>query len=212
VRTQAIRLLALAFGLISSAIPASTLPAADAKPLLGRWYSVENSSVGVASVFEFHAGGVFDYSPANVVDMPYRVEGDALFLPSETKGGPEHKQTIDWVGEDRIRLSAPGTLSLFLDRKAGSGPKKSIAGEWTGPRDIGGRSVQAVYQFRPGGRLLLVMVLLTSHGGYTLDGDKIQMAVPGKWSASGTYRVEGDTLTLSIVGQKGTQDSKYARY
>jgi hypothetical protein len=38
------------------------------------------------------------------------------------------------------------------------------------------------------------------------------MAVPSKWSASGKYRVDGDTLTLSIEGQKGIQDSKYARY
>jgi hypothetical protein len=217
VRPHAKRRLGLVLGLISAAILASALRAADGadarpRPLLGRWHSVENSEAGVASVFEFHASGVFDYSPANVVEMPYRVEGDALFLPSETKGGPEHKQTIDWVGEDRIRLSAPGTLSLFLDRKAGSGPKKSIVGEWTGPRDVGGRSVQAVYQFRTDGRLLLVMALLTAQGRFTLDGDKIQMAVPEKWSAYGTYRVDGDVLTLSIVGQKGTKDSKYARY
>ena len=56
------------------------------------------------------------------------------------------------------------------------------------------------------------MTLLTAQGRYTLDGDKIQMIVPNKWSASGTYRVDADTLTLSIVGQKGTQDSKYVRY
>jgi hypothetical protein len=213
VRTHAIRVLGLAFGLTALC---AFVRGADARPaatLLGRWHSVENAAeVGIASVFEFHEAGVFDYSPANVVEMPYRVEGDALFLPSEAKGGPEQKQTIDWVGEDRVRLSAPGTLSLFLDRKPGSGPKKSIVGEWTGPRDVGGRTAQALYQFRPGGRLLLVMTLLTAQGRYVLDGDKIQMIVPNKWSASGTYRVDGDTLTLSIVGQKGTQDSKYARY
>jgi len=193
--------------------PARAADARPAPPLIGRWHSVENApEVGVFSVFEFRGDGVFAYSPDNVVEMPYRVEGDALFLPNETKGGPDHKQTIEWVGEERIRLSAPGTLSLFLDRKPGSGPKKSIVGEWTGPRDVAGRTVQAVYVFRPDRRLLLVMTLLTSQGRYTLDGDKIQMVVPSKWSASGKYRVEGDTLTLSIEGQKGIQDSKYARY
>ncbi len=218
---QAIRIgrfrqaLALAAGLIAAAVLVPSLRGADARPagpLLGRWHSTDRSADGIASVFVFLDGGIFDYSPANVVVMTYRVEDDALFLPSETKGGPEHKQTIDWVGEDRVRLSAPGTLTLFLDRKPGTGPKKSIVGEWTGPREVGGRSAQATYQFRRDGRLLLVMTLLTARGGYTLEGDKIQMAVPEKWSASGTYRVEGDTLTLSIVGQKGTQDSKYARY
>ncbi len=220
-RAQGIRIgrlgqaLGLAAGLIAAAILSPSLRAADARPavpLVGRWHSLDNSADGIASVFEFRDGGIFDYSPANVVVMTYRVEADSLFLPSEAKGGPERKQTIDWVGEDRVRLSAPGTMSLFLDRKPGTGPKKSIVGEWIGPREVGGRSVQALYQFRRDGRLLLVMTLLTARGGYTLDGDKIQMAVPEKWSASGTYRVEGDTLTLSIVGQKGTTDSKYARY
>jgi hypothetical protein len=214
VRTPSIRLgLPVALGLIALFSP---LRAADTRPaptLVGRWHSVEiDPKSGVASVFEFRGDGVFDYSPADVAEMPYRVEGDALFLPNEVKGGPDHKQTVDWVGEDRIRLSAPGMLTQFLDRKPGSGPKKSLVGEWTGPRDVSGRSVQAVYLFRPEGRVLLVMTLLTAQGRYTLDGDRIQMLVPDKWSASGKYKVDGDTLTLSIEGQKGIQDSKYARY
>ena len=214
-RTHAIRFPGLALAVFLAAL-ASPLHAADTRPtppLIGRWHSVENDpKSGVASVFEFRGDGVFAYSPADVAEMPYRVEGDALFLPNEVKGAPDHKQTIDWVGEERIRLSAPGTLSQFLDRKPGSGPKKSLVGEWTGPRDLSGRTVQALYLFRPDGRVLLVMTLLTAQGRYTLDGDKIQMMVPDKWSASGKYRVDGDTLTLSIEGQKGIQDSKYARY
>jgi hypothetical protein len=206
-RAHAIRvaaLLAFVAGLVTAAVPPSTI--------VGRWHSTENSDAGFASVFEFRDGGAFDYSPANVVETTYRIEGDGLFLPSETKGGPEHRQTIDWMDEDRVRLSAPGTLSLFLDRKAGSGPKKSMVGEWIGPRDVGGRTAQATYLFRPDGRLLLVMTLLTSQGQYSLDGDKIRMGVNGKWSAEGTYRIDGDTLTLSIAGTKGPKDSKYARY
>jgi len=214
VRTHAIRFLGLAVALTALDSPAR---AADgprpAAPLTGRWHSVENDpKSGVASVFAFRGDGAFEYSPADVVEMPYRVEGNTLCLPNETKGGPDHKQPIDWVGEERIRLSAPGTLSQFLDRKPGSGPKKSLVGEWTGPRDLSGRTVQAVYLFRPDGRVLLVMTLLTAQGRYTLDGDQIQMVVPNKWSASGKYKVDGDTLTLSIEGQKGIQDSKYARY
>ncbi len=212
-RTRAARLLGLAAALSALVSP---LRAADTRPaatLIGRWHSIENDpKSGVASVFEFRGDGIFEYSPADVAVMPYRVEGDALFLPNEVKGAPEHRQAIEWISEDRIRLSAPGTLSQYLDRRPGSGPKKSLVGEWTGPRDLSGRSVQAVYIFRPDGRVLLVMTLLTSKGRYTIDGDRIQMLVPDKWSAAGKYRVDGDTLTLSIEGQKGIQDSKYARY
>lgn len=213
-RARGIRIapLSLALGIAICAVP--SVAAQKSPTIVGRWHSTESSAQGVASVFEFREGGAFDYSPANVVETTYRIEDGSLFLPSEAKGGPERKQTIDWVGDDRIRLSAPGTLSLFLDRKPGSGSvsSKSIVGEWTGDRDVGGHAVPASYLFRPDGKLLLVMTLLTSQGQYTLDGDKIRMAVTGKWSAEGTYRVDGDTLTLSIAGQKGNKDSKYARY
>jgi len=181
-------------------------------PLVGRWRSLQNDAGGVGSLFEFRDGGVFDYSPATVVEMPYRVDEDALVLPPDAPNGPEHRQKIEWLAADRVRLSAPGTLSLELVRK-GSGPdgKKSIAGEWTGPRDMGGRVVQASYLFSTSGKVLLLMPFTTTKGRYTVDGEKIQMSGE-KWDAAGTFRVDGDTLTLSIVNKRGVEESKYARY
>lgn len=181
-------------------------------PLAGRWRSLQNDAGGVGSLFEFRDGGVFDYSPATVVEMPYRVDEDTLVLPPDAPNGPEHRQKIEWLAADRVRLSAPGTLSLELVRKA-SGPdgKKSIVGEWTGPRDMGGKAVQASYLFSTSGKVLLLMPFTTTKGRYTVDGEKIQMSGE-KWDAAGTFRVDGDTLTLSIVNKKGVQESKYARY
>ena len=93
-----------------------------------------------------------------------------------------------------------------------SGAAKSIVGEWTGPRDIGGQSVDALYLFSPAGKVLLIMAVLTAQGRYSVDGSRIQMGVPDKWSAAGTFKVEGDTLTLTIDGKKGPKESQYTRY
>lgn len=205
----------IALGLLLSTLLASSALAADARttPLLGRWRSLKNDAGGIGSLFEFREGGAFDYTPATVLEMSYRVEEDTLVLPPESKGGAEHRQKIDWLGEDRIRLSAPGTLSLLLSRKVPRpDAKKSIVGEWTGPRDMGGHEVQALYLFSPDGKLLLLMPFLTSQGRYTVDGTKIQLSVPDHWEAAGTFTVDGDTLTLSITNKKGLSETKYSRY
>jgi hypothetical protein len=201
--------LALAGVLLSSNLVRAE---SSSSPLVGRWRSLQNDSGGIGSLFEFRNDGAFDYSPATVVEMPYRLEEGTLVLPPDAPNGPEHRQKIEWVGEERIRLTAPGTLSLELVRKA-SRPdaKKSIVGEWTGPRDMGGHSVQALYLFSPAGRVVLLMPFVTTKGRYTVDGEKIQMSGE-KWDAGGTFKVDGDTLTLSIVNKKGVQESKYARY
>jgi hypothetical protein len=206
--------LAVAASLTALSLLSLPLAAEPASPLLGRWRSLRNDSGGVGSVFEFRDGGAFDYSPANVVEMPYRIEDGELVLPPDAPNGPEHRQKIEWVGADRVRLTAPGTLSLELVRKApapASSARASIVGEWTGPRDMGGRSVQALYIFSPSGRVVLLMPFVTTKGRYAVDGEKIQMTGE-KWDARGTFRVDGDTLTLSIVSAKGVQESKYARY
>ena len=184
-----------------------------ASPLVGRWRSLETPKDDVGGVFQFYPSGVLDYSPAMVVELPYRVEGDTLLLPGQTRGDPEQKQTILWVDDDQLRLSAPGTQTLQLVRRSPRpDAQRSIVGEWSGSRELGGKLVDASYVFSPKGRVLLIMPFLTSHGRYTVDGAKIHLSVPDRWSSDGTFKIEGDTLTLSIPSSKGTGEWRYARY
>lgn len=190
--------------------------AADAgtAPIVGRWRSLENSQGGVGGMFEFREGGGLEYSPGSVVEMPYRVEGDTLVLPSATLSGAEQELKMEWLPDSRLRLSAPGIMSILLTRRgAKAGDPKSIRGEFFGQREIEGRVVDAVYLFGPDGKVLLLMPFLKTQGSYTVDGDKIRLSVPDRWSAEGTFKVDGNTLTLSIKDpKKGMQDSRYARY
>ena len=207
-------LLLLIAGFLAAASQ-GTADARPANPLIGRWRSLQNPPDGIGSLFEFREGGAFSYSPGNVIEMPYRIEGDALFLPSEAKGEPEHKAAIQWLADDKIRLTAPGAQNVDLVRKSPKpkpGQTRTILGEWAGPREIGGQSANALYLFRPDGKVLLIMTVLTAQGRYSVDGAKIQMGVPDKWSAEGTFKVEGDTLTLTIDGKKGPKESTYSRY
>jgi hypothetical protein len=205
-----------AAALITAALLSPALPAAggDAAALLGRWHSLQNSEGGIGAIFEFRSGGIVDYSPGAVVEMPYRVEGDLLVLPPETQGGAEQKQKIEFLPDGRLRLSAAGTMSVNLARR-GRAPAgdKSILGEWVGDRDMNGRVVETMLLFSADGKVLMVMPFLKSTGSYTVDGAKIHIGVENRWTADGTFKVEGNRLTLSIMDpKKGLRDWTYARY
>ncbi len=196
---------------VSSAIAAD---AGASAPLVGRWRSLENSEGGIGALFEFKEGGGLSYSPGAVLEMPYRVEGDKLLLPPEIRSGPERTLQMDWLSDDSVRLSAKGSPNIVLVRRSAKpGDKKSILGEFSGQQDVEGRTMDVVYLFGPEGKVLLLMPFVKTQGSYTVDGAKIRMAVPDRWSAEGTFKVDGDTLTLSIADpKKGTKDSRYARY
>src|SRR4029453_12814057 len=188
-----------ALWLIAASSWASAAGAADtgAAALVGRWRSLENSEGGTGALFEFKEGGGFAYSPGAVLEMPYRVEGDTLVLPPEIRSGPERTLQVDWLSDDSVRLSAKGSPNITLVRRSAKpGDKKSILGEFSGQQDVEGRTMDVVYLFGPEGKVVLLMPFVKTQGSYTVDGAKIRMAVPDRWSAEGTFKVEGDTLTL----------------
>jgi hypothetical protein len=66
---------------------------------------------------------VVDYSPGAVVEMKYRIEGDQQVLPPATINGPEQRPTMEWRGNDKLRLNASGDLWIELARQ---GPASDI--------------------------------------------------------------------------------------
>ena len=201
--------------LITASAWAAVAGASDsAAALLGRWRSLDNSQGAIGALFEFREAGALDYSPGSVVELRYRIEGDTLVLPPEIRSGAEQRLKMEWLSDDRVRLSAKGTMSIVLVRRSAKpGDQKSILGEFSGQQEMGGRVVDAVYLFGPDGKVVLLMPFVKTHGTYTVDGSKIRMEVTDRWTAEGTFKVDGDTLTLSIVDpKKGPKDSRYARY
>src|SRR5437773_2536274 len=89
----------------------------DSSKLLGRWRSLETSKGGIGAMFEFHKDSVVDYSPGAVVEMKYRIEGDQLVLPPATINGPEQRQSMEWSGNDKLRLKSGGDLWIEVTRQ-----------------------------------------------------------------------------------------------
>jgi len=199
--------LAAALALCSdTALLASGGPAS----LVGRWRSVEVNAAGLGSTIEFRGDGTLDFSPATMVNVPYRVEGDALVLSA---GGAEQKQTMVWVNDNKLVLmqktgDAKGEIILVRATPA-AGEPRSVVGEWTTQIKMQDQTVTARYIFRNDGALLLLVSLVTQAGIYRTEGAHLHWELPEQAPADGDFKIEGEVLTIP---KPGGGELKYKRY
>jgi len=186
------------------------IAADDNSKLLGRWRSLETSKGGIGAMFEFRKDGVVDYSPGAVVEMNYRIEGIQLVLPPATTDGPEQKQTMEWSGNDKLRLKVSGEFWVALSRQ---GPvpdvKIPILGEWTSSGEMAGKRIVSRYLFYPAGKALLLIPFLKQTGSYSIRGESIRLELPGRAPVEGKFTVAGDVLTIP---GPNSGESRFARY
>lgn len=181
----------------------------DSTKLLGRWRSLETSQGGIGAMLEFRKGGVVDFSPGAVVEMKYRIEGDQVILPPATVNGPEVKQTLEWSGDDKLRLKS-ADMSIELARQ-GSAPdaKVPILGEWTSSREMAGKMMRLRYFFYPAGKGLLLIPFVKQSGTYSIRGESIRLELPGHDLVEGKFKIDGGVL---IIPGPHRGESRFARY
>ena len=191
-------------------LTASFLVADDsAIKLLGRWRSLETSRGGIGSLLAFRKEGIVEYNVGAVVEMPYRVEGDQLVLPSGTEKGPEQRQTMTF-SENRLRLASigePGTELIRQGRRTDA--SEAIVGEWRGVQEMNGRKMEVFYFFYPKGRGLFLMPFLKQQGNYSTVNGRIHLTWPNCPMPDATFKVEGDVLTFTPTNSR---QARYARY
>jgi hypothetical protein len=183
---------------------------AQSPPVAGRWRSLVTSNGGIGAIFDFHTNGTLDFSPGAVVESKYRIEGNELISPPATLQGPEIRQTIEWTGDDILRLLAGKDATTELTRQ---GPRSNsanpILGEWTGKREISGQSLTTRWFFYPGGKSLFLLPFTTIHGQYSTTGTSMRLELPNCPAVEGQFRLDGDVL--SIPGLDGNTE-RYARF
>jgi hypothetical protein len=178
----------------------------------GRWLSVEVTAAGFGSTIEFRDDGTLDFSPATAVNMPYRVEGDALIL-TPADGGSQQKQTMVWVNDNKLVLmqktgDAKGEIVVVRATSA-AGESRSIVGEWTTQIKTPERTVTARYIFRKDGTLLLLVSFVTQRGLYRTEGAHLHWELPEQAPADGDFKIEAGVLTIP---KPGGGELTYKRY
>lgn len=197
-------------GSVTKAVPGTgEAPSAN---LLGRWRSLKTSSGGIGALFAFHEDGSLDFSPGAVVELPYRLNGDTLSLPADSKDSGT-KNKVKFVDENHVQLisESQGKTHTQELRRNGSAPdtENPILGEWTSKREDLGRQIEATEIFYRTGKCLLLIPFIWQHGRYLVTGDTIRLEVASKPTTQGQFKLEGDTLMLP--GPHGGAD-RFARY
>ncbi len=176
--------------------------------VIGRWRSIETSSGGIGTMLEFRNSGVVAFSPGAVVEAPYRVEGGALVLPADTRGGSEQKQSLEWLGENKFRLApaeVPAGANSRSEEFARVGTQRDanapLLGEWTAMRKMAGLTVEVRYIFSAD-KALFLLPFTNQEGQWSQaasDGS-INFKVAGRISIEGKCKVQGDVLAVTQSG------------
>jgi hypothetical protein len=191
-------------------ISLSSARAAEAPPLAGRWLSVERSDGGIGALYEFRADGSFQFSPGAIVEMPYRLEGDQLILPSATKGGPEQKSTLEWSGKSRFRMTANGQSGNFYQRQGTQIDQGNpLVGEWLGSNQMDGRKIESRFIFDASGTCLLLVKFTVQQGSWSVNEGNLAARINGTTALEGKLEISGNFLTLYRSGGRVTKLKRY---
>jgi hypothetical protein len=199
--------------LIAVLIAAGTLSsvhAADAHALVGRWLSVETSKGGIGAMYEFRADGTFQFSPGAIVEMPYRLEGDQLILPSATTDGPEQKSTLEWSGKSRFRMSLNGQAGPVYQRQGTQiDSANPLVGEWLGSSEMDGRKLESRFIFDASGTSRLLIKFSNEHGTWSANEGKLTARINGAMALDGKFEIAGGQLTIYRTAGKVTRLKRY---
>ena len=191
----------------SAPAPASAPPAA----ILGQWESAVRNQGGVGNILEFHPDGRVTQISAAMGDTTYQVSGEWLrtFYTDETTGEKrESELKLEFEGSDRFaEKGEDGAEQGWSERIGPSAPRTGspLVGQWC---SIFMELLTQYRQFTPDGKLFIRMPAVTLRGTYKVDGDKLTVAIFGQPPGTYPFRIENGQLV--IKSRDGT-DRVYKR-
>ena len=200
--------LSLVLALLQTAAPAP--PAPPPAAILGQWESAVRNKGGVGNILEFHPDGRVTQISAAMGDTTYEVNGEWLrtFYTDETTGEVrESALKVEFEGSDRFAEKGEDGAEQSWSERVGPAPKKGspLVGEWC---SIFMELLTQYRQFTPDGKLFIRMPAVTLRGTYKVEGDKLTVAIFGQ--PPGTYPFRIEDGQLKIKGRDGT-DRVYKR-
>ena len=191
----------------SAPAPASPPPAA----ILGQWESAVRNKGGVGNILEFLSDGRVTQISAAMGDTTYEVSGEWLrtFYTDETTGETrESELKVEFEGSDRFaEKGEDGTEQGSSERIGPSAPRTGspLVGEWC---SVFMELLTQYRQFTPDGKLFVRMPAVTLRGTYKVDGDKLTVAIFGQPPGTCPFRIEGGQL---IIKSRDGADRVYKR-
>jgi hypothetical protein len=198
-----------AFFAIAFAALQQTAPAAPSTPppaaILGQWESAVRNKGGVGNILEFHPDGRVTQISAAMGDTTYDVSGEWLrtFYTDETTGQVrESSLMLEFQGSDRFAEKGEDGTEQSYSERIGPAPRTGspLVGEWC---SIFMELLTQYRQFTPDGKLFIRMPAVTLRGTYKVQGDQLTVAIFGQ--PPGQYPFRIDEGLLKIKGRDGSE-------
>jgi len=165
---------------------------------MGAWISVVRGQGGVATVVEFKPGGSFVSAYDKVLECGYRMESGQLILTvADPKTGQPSSELVQTrVEGDRLVFTAPWDGAEYEMQRAGAAPSSgdALAGEWVS--GAGGEH-PAFAVFSTDGKLSFRTRLKSASGTYQVAGDSLTLNFQGAPPQKGTFKIEGGSLIMT---------------
>jgi hypothetical protein len=188
------------------ATPAAPPPAA----ILGQWESAVRNKGGVGNILEFLPDGRVTQISAAMGDTAYEMQGEWLktFYTDEATGQVrESDLMIEFEGSDRFaEKGEDGAEQSWSERIGSAMPGASpLVGQWC---SLFLEMLTQYRQFTADGKLFVRMPVVTLRGTYRVDGDMLSVEIFGQPPGRYPFRIENGQL---VIKSRGGADRVYKR-
>ena len=193
-----------------SPAPAAKAPAPPTA-ILGQWESAVRNKGGVGNILEFFPDGRVTQISAAMGDTTYEVHGEWLrtfYTDEETGEVREADIKLEFEGSDRFLEKGEDGTEQSSSERVGTAPRHAptpVVGEWC---SVFMELLTQYRQFTPDGKLYVRMPAVTLRGTYRVDGDQLTVEIFGQPPGQYPYRIENGQLM--IKARDGT-DRVYKR-
>lgn len=174
--------------------PASPPPAA----ILGQWESAVRNKGGVGNILEFLPDGRVTQISAAMGDTTYEIQGEWLktFYTDETTGQVrESDLKIEFEGSDRFAEKGEDGEAQSWSERIGTVARGAspVVGQWC---SIFMEMLTQYRQFTPDGKLFVRMPAVTLRGSYRVDGDMLSVEIFGQPPGRYPFKIENGELKI----------------
>jgi hypothetical protein len=184
-----------AFLALALLIAGASTAAAAADQVTGIWSAHARTRGGLGAQWVFTTNGAAVATFGALVDFNYTIEGNRIIMTSAEHPESRKDPLIEEFSIDGDTMMV-GTADKGKTMRRNGVPHAGapIVGEWTF-RHPGGQN--ALVRYSGEGVMQLSVPFQTATGTYRLDGDLLEVDVPGKPRAIFEVKRDGRTLTLT---------------
>jgi hypothetical protein len=186
----------LALALAAAAAVAQNAPAPPR--ITGQWESVARNKGGIGNILEFNEDGTVTQTSAAMSDATYALQGEwlRLFYTDEASGKVNESDTlVELQGPDRfVEKAEDGSEQAWSERiGARDSLTAPLVGQWC---SVFLDTLTSYKEYTASGKAFTRMPFVVLRGTYAVNGDQLTVRILGQPEGRYPFRVENGQLLI----------------